>query len=453
MSLLRKCLALDATRFMLALFLVAFAARLVATLLMRDLWVGPTSYPSGDDYQFNEIAVSLAQGKGYAFADGRVTSFRAPGFPFFLGAFYKIFGVSIPFARILLCVLGAASVVLGYLIARELLVERYARGVGAAFAFYIGNVYVALDFNSENIFIPVLAAAILAMLRYLATGRMTLLLLVGVLIGYGVLVRPFTLLIIPLWLLAVLWRERLGARALSGLLFLVVPTIVLLTPWAMRNQAVHKHFVPFTTNGGSTFYGSNNDLVSSLSRPRLLGDWVSTTELPGRKEIEAQPTEYLHDRHEWELGKQWVRDNITKMPFLVMMKVVRLGLGLPVWDSGGLPYYLLRALGYYPVLLLMLIGIWQCLARRELWAPTWFVLHGTVLATVVVAMIFAGMPRFRDANVMVMMIYAVIGLSWLLQRAGWSSGVPWLPAPLAVAAGHPGLGARRDGSNGARRLT
>src|SRR5439155_504976 len=136
--------------------------------------------------------------------------------------------------------------------------------------------------------------------------------------------------------------------------------LVVVLPWTVRNYVVHRQPVLVATNGGSTFYGGNNDRVSTFSRPRLLGSWVSTTELPHRDRIEAAPNEVAHDKVEWQLGARWVRDNPGRALLLVPFKLARLVLGLPDIEGTGPLGYALRGLAYFPFLVLMLIGAGAC---------------------------------------------------------------------------------------------
>jgi heme A synthase len=45
--------------------------------------------------------------------------------------------------------------------------------------------------------------------------------------------------------------------------------------------------------------------------------------------------------------------------------------------------------------------------------------HGTLLATLVTALVFWGSDRFRDANMPVLMLYAVVGVRGII---GWWTG-------------------------------
>jgi hypothetical protein len=181
----------------------------------------------------------------------------------------------------------------------------------------------------------------------------------------------------------------------------------------MRNYAVYGRLVLIATNGGSTFYGANNDLVAGS--PKEYGNWVSTTRLSGRNLIDAQPDEVSHDKMEWKLGIDWVKEHPGTYVVLGFAKVARFWLPFiqyPSFKRYPVPNILLMT----PLLLLVGIGIVRALIRRE--GRRAFALpHLTLFANMLMVVIFWGDPRFRDANVPVLAAYAVAGLWWLWYRS------------------------------------
>ncbi len=134
---------------------------------------------------------------------------------------------------------------------------------------------------------------------------------------------------------------------------------------------------------------------------------------------------------EWQLGKQWVLSHLTSMPRLELYKLARL-FWLP--DFGPAKRWL-RVAGYVPFLLLLLLAVWRCLWRKSAWTSPWQVLHASTLVVLATALIFQGEPRYRDANLPVLMIYAALGLNprWLSPHA--SAGQETAsPMPLAAQA-------------------
>jgi 4-amino-4-deoxy-L-arabinose transferase-like glycosyltransferase len=228
-------------------------------------------------------------------------------------------------------------------------------------------------------------------------------------LGIAILTRPFALLLVPILLLILAhrgWTQRSLRAWPAAAAALLLCTVAAVAPWTLRNQRVHGHAVLVATNGGSTFYGGNNDKVASPSR--ALGTWVSTRGLPGRDAVDATANEVAHDKLEWQLGVQWVREHVARLPLLLAGKAVRLV--LPDVDSANRKYVLLNLLGYTPFLLLMSRGVARCVRDASLRTPPWMMIHGVLLATLLTALIFWGSPRFRDANMPVLMLYAVLGI-------------------------------------------
>lgn len=396
--------------FVILLFVGSFAIRSAAVLTLRDIHTGPQGIASADDVEFNNLALRISQGKGYVGDQGQPTSFRAPGWPLFLAALYWLAGPCVPLVYAVLCLLGALSCVLTYLLARELVVESTARIAGLLAAFYLPHIYFSAGFLSESLFVTCLALGIWLFLLARKHDSLVVLLLAGLSLSWATLTRPFSILLWPILLvvLALASSKPRQARLLPMLVF-TLAFFACIVPWTFRNQHVHGRFVFVATNGGSTFYGGNNERVSHEFR--LLGSWISTTELPGRDWIEGAPTEFDHDKREWQLGLNWVRQHPGTNPVLGLYKIARLCFWLPDFDGGSRVYLVIRFFGYTPFLLLMILGLGTWVRRRDFWRWDWLIVHGIMLATLAIALIFWGSPRFRDANMPFLMLYAALGWS------------------------------------------
>jgi 4-amino-4-deoxy-L-arabinose transferase-like glycosyltransferase len=400
---------LSTARYVALLAAAAFLLRLATVLVVRDITEGPTGSPSNDDVQFGGLAQRLAEGQGYRNAEGKPTSFRAPGYPLLLAAIYKATGVHPPVAYLLNCLLGALSCVLTYLLARELLTEHIARWAGILACLYPAHIYFATLYLSENPFAPSLGIGVLLLVRYVKGGATWLLAVAGFVLGFATLTRPMAVLLLVLLPPVVVWCDfHRGRWPVVPCCLFAATFLAVVLPWTYRNYEVHGHAVLVATNGGSTFYGGNNDRVVDLSQPRGLGYWFSTTELPHRDQIEAQPDEWSHDQMEWKLGKDWLRDHPWKVPPLLVFKSLRMW-WLPDFGAGKLNY-VIRAVSYTPFLLLIVLGAARVFRDRAYWTPAWLVVHLTMLATFVTVLIFFGEPRFRDANTPLLMVYAVLGI-------------------------------------------
>jgi 4-amino-4-deoxy-L-arabinose transferase-like glycosyltransferase len=400
--------------FLVLLFVLSFLCRASLVLVLRDIHTGPQGISSADDVEFNNLALRVSQGEGYVGDQGQPTSFRAPGWPLFLAGIYWLAGPCVPLVYAVLCLLGALACVLTYLLARELVAERTARLAGLLAAIYVPHVYFAAGFLSESLFVPCAALGIWLFLKARKQNSLGLLVAAGLVLSWATLTRPFALLLWPI-LLAVLAltaaprRFRLLPRLTFTLAFFAC-----IVPWTVRNQYVHGRFVLVATNGGSTFYGGNNERVAHEFRQ--LGSWISTTELPRRDWIDAAPTEVEHDKREWKLGLDWLREHPGAIPLLCIYKVARLGLWLPDFDGGSRWYFGMRIVGYAPFLFLIIAGMVMCIRRRDYWSADWLIVHGTLLTTLATALLFWGSPRFRDANMPFLMLYAALGGVTLWRR-------------------------------------
>jgi 4-amino-4-deoxy-L-arabinose transferase-like glycosyltransferase len=392
--------------FVFLLLLGAFVVRLGTVLAFREIQEGPTGEISNDDVQFHRLSVNLRHGYGYRVTPDRpLTSFRAPGFPLVLAGLYAVTGDNPAAAYLLFCLLGATACVLTYALAREVMAETGARLVGVFAAIYLPHVYVATTFISENVYVPCVALGLWLIAHFVNQRCIGMLAAAGLALGWATLTRPSALLLLPILLCVLAWNDvRLrGGRPLAYLLF-TIGFVGVILPWTLRNYEVHGKWILVATNGGTTFWGGNNDLV--LNEPKHCGYSVPSTELPDHERIDGAANEVERDEIEWKLGKDWLQQHWASMPLLGLYKFARLW-WLPDFGAGR---RWLRILGYVPFLLLFLLFAVRCVWRKSCWTASWQVLHAGTLALFAMALIFCGEPRYRDAHAPVLMVYAALGV-------------------------------------------
>ncbi len=400
------------TTFLAFVFLGALLIRIGFTVSYRGGidTVPVQSIAGSDGVEYDELGRSLAAGNGYAWENGTRTSFRAPGFPIWLACLYSLAGVNYGLAYCSFAVLGGLGAIATYLLGCELAGERVGRFSAILAMLYPGDIFACSYFFSESLFAPCLGFGLWFILRYVRSGGYTNLFFAGILLGYAALTRSFGILFLPIFVVYLLGRpisfRSARCAGLFGLGFLCV-----IAPWTYRNFEVHHKFVLIATNGGSTFYGANNELVAAS--PREYGNWVSTTRLAGRDQIDAQPDEVAHDKMEWKLGVDWVKGNPDKFAILAPFKILRFWSPFVQWPSLK-TYPVANIVSTTPFLVLIGIGIFRSLRGGE--QSKFAVLHLTLLANLAMVLIFWGDPRFRDANVPVLMVYAALGAGWLQHR-------------------------------------
>ena len=185
--------------------------------------------------------------------------FRPPGYPFFLATVYRVFGDSYWTPRLAQMVLGLASCVLVWWLARR------PFGVTAALwsAAILASYWVLLFFEAElmaPVLIVFLLLAILALAgRWVERPSVVEAFVAGLLLGLLALVRPNALLLPAVlvgWMIWLASRQRRSfwrpVVALSGAVALV------LLPSAWRNWRVAQDLVLVTSNAGINLFVGNH---------------------------------------------------------------------------------------------------------------------------------------------------------------------------------------------------
>jgi 4-amino-4-deoxy-L-arabinose transferase-like glycosyltransferase len=250
--------------------LALVAAALVVRIAYVDATPGYVLRHDARDYDVH--ARSIAEGQGYSktLAHGRATAFRPPGYPYFLGGVYKVFGVErapaarrLHVARIAQAVVGTAIVALVGLLAAQL----WGWGVGLV-ALGLSAVYVPLitvggAVMSEPLFDALMLGALVAAIQHRRSPhRYRWALLAGFVGGLAILTRAnaFVLLVPLAWAVwdGRPWRSR---AALGPPVVLVAIALITLVPWTIRNARELHAFVPVSTQFGSALAGTYNDAV------------------------------------------------------------------------------------------------------------------------------------------------------------------------------------------------
>ena len=245
----------------LGLFALGLLPRLLLVLAFLRAPIG-----LDDMHQYDMLARSLASGHGYRWygrddvallrpyleryygltipttdvpEDGLLTTFRAPGYPFFLAGLYLLFGLDqrLAVARLAQALLGAALAPLTALLALRLgTTPGAARLAGAIPALYPILWMYPIGLASENTFLPLLLLGILASLAAARPARPGAALGAGLALGAATLTRGAPALFLPftaLWL----WRSASRAGLRQAALLTVAASAVLL-PWMVRNSRI-----------------------------------------------------------------------------------------------------------------------------------------------------------------------------------------------------------------------
>jgi 4-amino-4-deoxy-L-arabinose transferase-like glycosyltransferase len=411
-----------------AILVGILALALAARVLFSGFAVGFDRPPVGDAADYHRQAENLAAGRGLINLSGEPTCYRPPGYPLFLAPFYAVLGARVEVAVGLQIVLGLLVVLCCYLLARRFFSESLALVAAAIAAVNPLLIFASAYALTENLYTVLLLVCLISISPFawdsLPSDRRFL--IGGVLLGAAALVRPNGL---PLALfacpaIAVLDRRRGSGRLRRAILF-ALGLVLVITPWTLRNRAVKGEWVMISTNGGTTFYLTNNHLV--CTEPRFQGNLAPGPRLPHWEDLKNM-NELERDREAWRLGMQFLKDNPDCIPGLIGNKLARFwrlrsGTGTGVigggwwWNKnsvvGGLASRIDVGVIYSALAMpLFVLGLAVTAGRyREL-----IFLYGVVIVHTLTALVFFGSLRARIPVEPVMAVFASAGLAWLALR-------------------------------------
>ncbi len=255
---------------LLLLFAVALVLRVWFLLSTRSYLLDHVTY------EYGEIAANLVQGRGFSVrflgGDGP-TSSQAPVYPFFVAAFFWVFGVRtaeavfwIQFAQ---AVIGSLLPLLIALLCWNILPGRPSVGwlSGLGVAFHPLFVYTPSHVQPVTLLSVLCATLFLAAarLRYwvVRDRRRTLFwCLVWGTIGGGIaLTDPILTIVFAVtiaWVAVRVWKVHGFAPALSTAAIGTLAAASVISPWIVRNWVVHGELVPIKSTFGYALWQGNH---------------------------------------------------------------------------------------------------------------------------------------------------------------------------------------------------
>jgi Dolichyl-phosphate-mannose-protein mannosyltransferase len=219
-------------------------------------------FRSGDQYSYFHYGEEIARGHGYlSYISGEPTAYYPIGYPAILGALYfVVLHTPIPDNLLMATslfhvVLGTATVWLVFRVGRAVSGVPGGLAAAAVLAIWPNAIFIAPTLLLETTFMFLVAAAVALAVGHdwqrglPSTSRLVV---VGVVLGASVLVRPFSVwlllgLLIACRAIGASWRRTAASVAVP---LLVV--VVMMVPWTVRNLGAMDAFVPSSTNMGDT---------------------------------------------------------------------------------------------------------------------------------------------------------------------------------------------------------
>jgi 4-amino-4-deoxy-L-arabinose transferase-like glycosyltransferase len=239
--------------------LIALAAIVALGLFVRAyVVVEPVAHPGDDSRAYYALSKALYEEGSFGGPEFEDSSDWSPGAPvLYAAAFYATGGAREGTARIVEALMGAAAIVVVFLLGRRLGGRWTGLLAALAVAVYPPFIHSTGELMSEPPALLTLPAAVLAFLWASEQERLRAWLLPGLLFGLTAMFRPEYLLVGAIFVAMALlrmglargWKPGLGAAALA-LAALALPIV----PWTVRNVVVLDRLVPISTGGGKALY-------------------------------------------------------------------------------------------------------------------------------------------------------------------------------------------------------
>jgi len=390
----------------LAIFGVAFAFRIFVTVRFIGIKAPPKHSAAPDQTDYELYAYRLSQGWGYTGADGQYTAKKPPGTSLSLTPVYCILGRSFFAARIWFCLLSAATCLAVFVLGSQLRDARVALISAGWFAVYPGSFAYCLHFLSEVPFSLYVACATATTVACLRRSSVPWAIVAGACWGMAILTRGQLVFILPLPWVAVIWNRRVREKYSRILTLQTAVTVVIVGAWVLRNQALLGKAM-LTSNTGTVFWGAHNDKVFRDSAQ--IGNWIPVS--PFFENDPVVGNEVERNAVGWERGLEWVRNNVSRMPQLYIMKVARLL--APFETTENRLVYLAFGVAWLftgPFVLIGILTTW----RRD--TEAWIVMMLPLLATLLSALVFYGSIRIRDSIASIYVVFAAAGVVYAWDR-------------------------------------
>ena len=222
--------------------------------------------PTSDFWSYYHRGLNLAEHGRYEALPGRVDATYPPLYSMLLAAaFLAAPATTLLAGKLLNCLLGAAVILLGALLARRLGGDRAGLLAAAFFAFFPRALLQPCLIASENLFAPLLLGVVLLVLAGARSERAwRLAAAAGAVIALAALTRTVGYYLGGLWLLAALVRRKKLRTALAETVLVLAVQHAVMLPWALRNEAQLHRFTFLNTAGAYGLFVGNNPHADGL---------------------------------------------------------------------------------------------------------------------------------------------------------------------------------------------
>ncbi|HZS28419.1 MAG TPA: glycosyltransferase family 39 protein [Candidatus Angelobacter sp.] len=254
----------------LTIFLVALLARLV-DLSLHPWFASVQSNHLGFAYEIGEVAQSIVEGRGFSSPFGvptGPTAWYTPAYPLLLAGIFKIFGVYSAASAWVISAVNSFFAALTAVVIVGIGTETVGKKSGIAAAWLWALLPYVMQWSVRWVWETSLSALLLAAIVY-ATVRVRREPRIGYFVALGLLwaivanANPTLLILLPVSLAWIWWRQRSLPSLKAGIATVLVLTVLGCVPWIARNY-ITMHYLGLRSNFGEELYLGNQPGAEGL---------------------------------------------------------------------------------------------------------------------------------------------------------------------------------------------
>lgn len=227
-------------------FIISFTLQLIFILSFNSFLKEPDII-THDAVVYYETAQNILH-KGSAILSGEVNVRQAPFYSFYLAVIFYLFGNNIIFVQLSQALLIALTCMVILKLGSMVFNKRI--GFVAAMSVAVNPVMVASSFYllSESLLIFLLSISVFLLTNAFMREKTCLFILSGLLIGLFTLTKA-VLILFQFFLVFILLFSFKFSKAIKYAVFLVIPAILVVSVWTVRNYYHTKLFIPVALGG------------------------------------------------------------------------------------------------------------------------------------------------------------------------------------------------------------
>jgi 4-amino-4-deoxy-L-arabinose transferase-like glycosyltransferase len=211
---------------------------------------------------YDLIAWNLVQGNGYRmYPDASLTMLRTPAYVLLLAFIFSVFGKHLVVVQIANLLFSSITAILTRVLAHQVGLSPAAATIAALLFFFHPGILVSETRGGLECMLTLcLVVSVLYALRAIKGLKFSEFAIAGIVNGLAMLTKSSVAPVLPVLFLYSMWKTSdafVRRKLLAGMAICGFATVLVMTPWIMRNYLLSGEFVPtMTLDGMAVFQGS-----------------------------------------------------------------------------------------------------------------------------------------------------------------------------------------------------